>query len=158
MAATVRQVVGIDGKGGVIRIIADAVAKTVMSEFIGTGFEVINERVGGTQIHSRLERLIREEFGVSKKYGGYWLHIIPEVFFDSDGQATGRRARGSLGVDILFYINQNENVRMIHDRDAKVIVDFKTGRGWSNRHMDRLQGRFRNATIIQMFVPIIYRR
>jgi hypothetical protein len=156
MAGLVKHAIGVDGKGGVVSLIVDAVKDTVASEFIGFTYDKLNERTGGTKIHTRLEKLIKEEFGGSRHlYGKWWLHIRPEVFFTKNKKAAPRkRYGGSLGVDILFYINENEHG--YKDSDAKVILDFKTGRGWSNSHMDELQRRFGNITIIQIFIPIKY--
>jgi len=127
-----------------------------MSEFINTSFDAANQRIGGTKIHTRLEKLIKDQFSTRYDYPGGWhLYIVPEVFFDKNGKGP-RRGRGTLGVDILFYIVQGD--RGYTDADAKIILDFKTGRGWGNRHMNRLEDRFGKATIIQMFIPIGYRR
>jgi len=155
ISSFIREVIGVDGKGGVIRLIADAVADTVMSEFINTNFDVTNQRIGGTKVHTRLEKLIKAEFSTRYKYpGGWYLYIVPEVFFDKNGEGS-RRGKGTLGVDVLFYIVHGE--REYTDADAKIILDFKTGKGWSNSHMNRLEDRFGKATIIQMFLPIRYK-
>jgi len=119
-------------------------------------FEVANQRIGGTKIHTRLEKLIEDNFGGRQgPFAGWYIYIKPEVFFDKDGKAP-RRGSGSLGVDVLFYVNRNKNG--YEEKDAKIILDFKTGRGWSSRHMKRLRDRFGNdVTIMQMFLPIRYK-
>ena len=76
--------------------------------------------------------------------------------FESAGQSDGNYSFICIGArERLQYIN---NQTIYTDADAKIILDFKTGRGWSNRHMNRLEDRFGKATIIQMFIPIGYRR
>jgi hypothetical protein len=157
LPGVIRAVIGVDGKGGIISLIAEQARDVIISEFINTSFEVANERIGGTKIHSRLEKLIKDNFGGRQgPFAGWYIYIEPEVFFDKNGKAP-RRGKGSLGVDVLFYVNRNKHG--YDDKDAKIILDFKTGKGWSSSHMRRLRERFgHDVTIIQMFLPIKYKK
>ena len=94
-------------------IIENAVL-AVVGELMNTHY---SKSTFGTKAHKRLERRIK----------GYKPHpdvdIEVEVFSDKKGNRTGRRSRGSLGVDILVKYKGR----------PVVAFDLKTGRGFGKR-------------------------
>jgi len=151
------QAVNVEGgaKGFLIDIIEDLAIQAVMSTI---NSEFYSKSTAGTAAHKKFEELLKEAFPGRGKIN--WLehdiYIVPEVFFDSGGNPTGRRSRGSLGVDVaVFVVKKGERYTT---KDLKIIFDLKTGQGWNSRHIKKLRERVGDVPIVQIMVPIIGRR
>ena len=82
---------------------------------------------------------------------------LSEVFVDKGGIGVGRRSRGSLGVDILIVTTKKGVApkKDLSNAKKRVVLDLKTGKGWSKSHIEKLHKRYGNIPIIQLVVPII---
>jgi len=149
--------VDVDGKGAkgfLIDIIQDLAINAVMSTMIGTHH---SKTTAGTAAHHKFQKLLEEQFKKPISWLGFDVHILPEVFVDKGGRKVGRRSRGSLGVDILIAtgpkgVAPNKDHSNLKNR---VILDLKTGKGWSQSHINKLHKRYGDIPIIQLVVPII---
>lgn len=102
-----------------------------------------SKAVKGTKAHSIFERKIRDfSKGFNKRWAKYNVSIKAEVFVDDEGDVASRRAKGSLGIDVVVF----------HNKRPLFALDLKTGKAWSKSQLKKRSARFGNIPIIQILV------
>lgn len=102
-----------------------------------------SKSIKGTKAHSIFERKINKfSKGFNKRWAKRKISIKAEVFFDNHGAETSRRAKGSLGVDVVVF----------HNFKPLFAIDLKTGKGWSKSQLKKRSARFGNIPIVQILV------
>jgi len=109
---------------------------------VDAALQGVSKSVLGTKAHTKFEKKI-ERFakGFNKRWSKHHVRITPEVFYDSDGE-TRRRAKGSLGLDVV----------VSYKGKPVFALDLKTGRPWSKRQLAKRSKRFGNIPIIQIMI------
>jgi RHS repeat-associated protein len=150
--------IGFDTQRGVQGFLIDIIQDMAMNAVLSTvGVNFSSKTTAGTGAHTELERLLKNNIQSPIHWLGFDVHILPEVFVDSNGVKSARRAKGSLGVDILIStsprgVQANANHSNLTKR---VVLDLKTGKGWSKSKLTKLHNRYGNIPIIQMMIPIL---
>ena len=119
--------------------IAELILDNIISAVTGNlDIEFKNKGAFGTAAHKQLQIQI-EAF---KPIPG--VEVRAELFFDSNGNETKPRAKGSLGIDIFV---------RYRGRDV-LLIDLKTGKGFSGKKKASLTKRF-GGTVIQVFAKVL---
>jgi len=102
-----------------------------------------SKAVKGTKAHTRFEKKINNfAKGFNKRWAKYKVSIKAEVFFDDGGVNVSRRAKGSLGIDVVIF----------HNFKPLFALDLKTGKSWSKSQLKKRSARFGNIPIVQILV------
>jgi len=120
--------------GLVGEFILDAAINSVL-EILGVEFK--NKGAAGTKAHKNLERKIRNYIPI----GG--VEVIPEVFFDKQGNEGSTRDQGTLGIDILIKKNGK----------SMLAIDLKIGRGFSGKKKRAISERA-GVPVVQIFIGV----
>jgi len=100
----------------------------------------VSKTVKGTKAHTRFEKKINTfAKGFNKRWAKYKVSIKAEVFVDGGGIQTSRRAKGSLGIDVVVF----------HNFKPLFALDLKTGKAWSKSQLKKRSARFGNIPIFQ---------
>lgn len=103
----------------------------------------VSKTVKGTKAHTAFEKKINKfSKGFNKRWAKFGVSIKAEVFVDSGGVQTARRAKGSLGIDVVVF----------HQKKPLFALDLKTGKAWSKSQLKKRSARFGNIPIVQILV------
>ncbi len=107
----------------------------------------------GSTAHGKLkQRLLTRLEEVNRFLARADAELDVEVFMDEYGDRVpqrDKRPRGSIGIDIAIYKPK------IDRRHPLLLIDLKTGRGYSNRERNKIIQRFGSkGTMIEIFVNV----
>jgi RHS repeat-associated protein/uncharacterized repeat protein (TIGR01451 family) len=124
---------------GDLGIVGEFILENAVSALVSNlGVSFSTKQVMGSKVHKDLELSIKG----FKPIAG--IEVIPEVFFDANGNEQFTRGQGTLGIDILIKRN-GVNV---------MGIDLKIGAGFPGKKRREISRRAGNIPIIQIYMGV----